>query len=142
VPDLATLRLSPGSHNDRDDGVCATEFGAWMRAFDYDPCPNPDPGWHTRDCDGGCFGWHVVNLRPKPGLEAPPSHTDHPPEICPVIGAYLRRLNDSGDQALRDRLQPYTIRALGTGDDGHQTQRGYLAADFAVRTALPVWLEL
>jgi len=71
--------------------------------------------------------------------------TDSPANCCPTIGAYLRRLNDITDQAMRDRLKVWVTenaeRIARTANDGNKQARGYLAADWSVRTALPVWLD-
>ncbi len=74
------------------------------------------------------------------------SWTDHPDNKCATISAFLRSFNDYTDQDGRDRLDAWQLanadRLIATAGDGHQLERGYLAADWAVQHALPVWLEL
>ncbi|MDP2712332.1 MAG: hypothetical protein Q8O56_14030, partial [Solirubrobacteraceae bacterium] len=78
-------------------------------------------------------------------------HSAQPACQCPVIGTAMLRFNDRVDDATRQLLlqpkvsgDPKTslgVRSVGTRDDGYQTQRGYMASDFAVRIALPIWLD-
>src|SRR5262245_54913746 len=56
-------------------------------------------------------------------------HTDHPVCVSPVLGAYVRRLNDVLDERGRQRLKPYLPRLIGTaGDDAADRRRGWMAA--------------
>jgi hypothetical protein len=72
--------------------------------------------------------------------------TDYPDNCSNVIGAFIRRWNDGTDQETRDRLDEWIVdnadRLVRTAGDGHDNARGYLAADWAVRTALPIWLDV
>jgi hypothetical protein len=72
--------------------------------------------------------------------------TDSPDNCSQLIGAFMRRYNDSIDQAGRDELAKWTIANVAclarTADDGRERERGYIVADWAVRIAVPVWLEL
>lgn len=72
--------------------------------------------------------------------------SDHPDNCSPVISAFLRRWNDVTDQDGRDQLDAWTIenadRLAATANDGQDMRRGYLVADWAVRTAMPVWLDV
>ena len=51
------------------------------------------------------------------------SFTDKPRCVDPVIGAYLRALNDRLDARTRQRLRPYAARVVGTGSDRGETRR-------------------
>jgi hypothetical protein len=72
--------------------------------------------------------------------------TDSPDNCSQLIGAFMRRYNDSIDQAGRDELAKWTIanvvRLERTADDDWDRERGYIVADWAVRIAVPAWLEL
>ena len=64
--------------------------------------------------------------------------SDAPPCTSRVIGAFLRRLNDSMPHAIRQQLLPYVLRVAGTADgDAIERQRAWLCADWAIRTVLP-----
>ena len=71
-------------------------------------------------------------------------HTDRPECVCPVIGAFVRSLNDSlpDDQrtALLRDLIPLTVGTRGSDD--LQDRRALAAADWAVRVYSPAWLRL
>jgi hypothetical protein len=72
--------------------------------------------------------------------------TDDPDNCSPVIGAFLRRYNDCTDQDGRDQIDKWVIanweRLVKTADDDRDYARGYIVADWAARTSLPLWLEL
>jgi len=72
--------------------------------------------------------------------------TDDPENCSELIGAFMRRYNDCTDQAGRDELAQWVIanveRLAATADDGRDRERGYIMADWAVRTAVPAWLDL
>jgi hypothetical protein len=69
---------------------------------------------------------------------------DSPGIYCTTIEAFIRQFQDLTDQAGRDKIQAWVdanrLRLLLTAGDGHREARGFLARDFAVRVALPVWL--
>jgi hypothetical protein len=69
-----------------------------------------------------------------------------PANCSRVINAMLRRWNDATDDAGLAAIDAWSLANLerleATADDGHDEERGYIAADWAVRNALPVWLEL
>lgn len=69
---------------------------------------------------------------------------DHPPCVCPVIGAFLRTWNDELVDAERDRLLlPFVERVPGTSSTPLvEEDRGWLAMDWLVRTYAPGWLRL
>jgi hypothetical protein len=68
-------------------------------------------------------------------------HTDHPPCVSPVLGAFGRSLNDLLPQATRQELRPLIPLLPGTADDLDE-QRSYLALDWLIRTHMRAWLEL
>jgi hypothetical protein len=70
-------------------------------------------------------------------------HSDHPSCLSPVLGAFLRSWND-GMRTNEDRqqLKPFLPRCIGTGNDGHDEARAWMATDWQVRVSAPAWLEL
>jgi hypothetical protein len=68
--------------------------------------------------------------------------SDRPSCTSPVLSSFLVRLNDGLPEDLRQELKPYLPRVIGTAGDGQDEARGWLAADFTIRTVLPTWLEL
>ena len=72
--------------------------------------------------------------------------TGHPENCCPTISAFLRRFNDTVDASGREEVDGWVFEhadlIAATADDGHRSARAYLAADWAVRTALPVSLRV
>ena len=69
-------------------------------------------------------------------------HTDHPECVSPVLGAFLRRLNDTWGDEQRQTLKPFAARVIGTAGDGQDDARSYLALDWLIRTYAPAWLDL
>lgn len=72
-------------------------------------------------------------------------HSDHPKCVCPVIGAFVRRLNDRlPDDATRDELlKPLLPKLIGTKSTPEvERRRGWVAVDWLVRECLPAFLEL
>ena len=61
--------------------------------------------------------------------------------VSPVIRAFLVRLNDRLDDERRQQLVPYLPRCVNT-KDGRDDERRQLAVEWAVKHALPQWLEL
>jgi hypothetical protein len=72
--------------------------------------------------------------------------TDHPSNQSAVIAAFVRSFQDKTDQGGRDAIDVWMVgnaeRLAATADDEHEQARGLLAADWACRVALPLWLEL
>ena len=91
-------------------------------------------GHETRD-DGLCLLEAVAWFAGKP-------HTDHPPCVSPVLGAYGRSLNDVLPDAPRQQLRPFIPALPGTAGDGKDETRGYIALDWLIRTYTPAWLDL
>lgn len=71
------------------------------------------------------------------------SWTDRHACICPVIGAFLRPLNDGmPDGTTRARhFAAIVPRLVNTHDPSLARRRAFLAADFAVREAAPIALD-
>lgn len=105
---LAAVRragLSPGSHVDPLDGMCALEAVAWI----------------TRS------PWN-----------------DAPTCVSPVISAMVRDWNDRLEKPERDRLLVPLIPVLA-GSAKHvsiERRRAREAADWRIRTNVPIWLNL
>jgi len=89
---------------------------------------------HTVD-DGAC-AMEVVSWL------AGEEHSDHPTCVSPILGDFLRSWNDILDEEGRQKLKPYLPKTIGTAGDGHDELRGWLCADWLVRTFTPAWLEL
>lgn len=68
-------------------------------------------------------------------------HTDMPKCVSPVISKYCQVLNDSGNDAVRERLKPYIYKMIGTASPELDEQRAFIAADFAVRVFAKVDCE-
>lgn len=69
-------------------------------------------------------------------------HTDHPACASPILGAFGRSLNDAFPDDKRQRLVPLIPQIVGTADDGHDQERGLMAADWLIRLYTPTWLRL
>ena len=74
--------------------------------------------------------------------------SDAPQCASRVIGAFMRRWNDSMNDEDRQLLKPYIPRLVGTAASPEvERRRAYMAADWASRTALPMlfrrngWIE-
>jgi hypothetical protein len=84
-------------------------------------------GRHERASAGTC----VMELA---SLLAGEPFSDHPRAACPVIGAYLRTLNDLLDSWDRRRLVPYAARVVGTaGGRRSRRDRASLCAHYVAR---------
>ena len=69
-------------------------------------------------------------------------HSDQPQCTCPVIAAFVRRMNDRlrDDEERARYLRPLLPVLIGTRTDSREVmqRRAYLAADWAVRTSVPM----
>ena len=74
------------------------------------------PGSHSSPREGVC----VVELA---SLLAGEEFSDRPACVCDVIAGYLRSWNDRTGHAQRQRLVPYSFRAIGSGGDPEATRR-------------------
>ena len=106
----------------------------WQSAEDFERL-HLDTGIHNSPDDGVCLLEAVAWL-------ARESHGDHPDCVCPVLGAFGRSLNDTLDGERRQALKPLIPALIGTAGDGHAEARGWMAADWLVRTHAPAWLRL
>ena len=69
--------------------------------------------------------------------------TDSPKCACPILSAFMRRWNDDLDDAGRQTLKPYIPRLVGTkSTKAIEQRRGWMLADWMVRTHTPAWLDL
>lgn len=72
--------------------------------------------------------------------------TGNPANCCPTVSAFLRRYNDITDGSGREEVDTWVFEhadlIAATADDGRRPARACLAADWAVRTALPVSLRV
>jgi len=69
-------------------------------------------------------------------------HSDKPPCVSPVLGAYGRSLNDVLPDIPRQELKQFIPQLPGTAGDGKDATRGYIALDWLIRTYTPAWLDL
>ncbi len=90
-------------------------------------------GTHRTAEDGRCAMEWVSYLAGEP-------HSDDPACVSPVLRAFCTTLNDSLEDAPRQRLRPYLGRTIGTAQDGLDDERSWLAIDWLIRTYTPCWL--
>ena len=72
------------------------------------------------------------------GLE----HSDRPACTCPVIGAYVRALNDQVHDEERQRLIPYLPRLVGTVSPDYEWARARYLVSQSLGRAWPIALRL
>ncbi|HEY3726781.1 MAG TPA: hypothetical protein VGL51_06385 [Solirubrobacteraceae bacterium] len=70
------------------------------------------------------------------------AHSDQPACVSPALRAFCVSLNDNLGQNTRQRMRPYLTRTIGTADDGLDTARAWMAADWLIRVYTPAWLDL
>jgi len=92
-------------------------------------------GTHATPEDGRCAMEWVSYLAGEP-------HSDDPACVSPVLRAFCMTLNDSLEDAPRQRLRPYLARTIGTSEDGLDEVRSWMAMDWLIRTYAPAWLAL
>jgi hypothetical protein len=92
-------------------------------------------GTHAAPEDGRCAMEWVSYLAGEP-------HSDDPACVSPVLRAFCTALNDSLDEAPRQRLRPYLARTIGTAHDGLDEARSWMAMDWLIRVYTPTWLGL
>jgi len=68
--------------------------------------------------------------------------TDAPECSSPVLRSFTINLNDTWNDADRQRLVPFLPRMVGTAGDGQDEARSYLALDWLIRTYVPAFLDL
>ena len=70
--------------------------------------------------------------------------SDHPPCVCPVLSAFVRRWNDDLPNDERDKiLKPFLPRLIDTrGSNALAERRALMAADWLLRVHTPAWLQL
>ncbi len=102
----------------------------------------PPPG--TPGCEMCLFeAYNAIQSPP----DAPQQITDRrPPDMSPVLHRMGMRLNDALPDDKRQKLKRFLPRGghsplAGTSDDGLDGQRGWLATDWVLRTATPLWLD-
>ena len=92
-------------------------------------------GSHGTSDKGMCAMEAVAWLANEP-------HSDRPACTCSVIAAFVRRFNDRlrTDEDRTLLLRPLLLELIGTRSTGLYVmrQRAYLAADWSVRTMLPI----
>jgi len=93
-------------------------------------------GSHKSREEGMCLMEAVAYVAGEP-------HTDRPKCVCPVLAAFGRAWNDALDDEARNRLlKPFIPRLIGTRSTVEvEYRRTFMATDWAVRVAAPVWLR-
>jgi hypothetical protein len=94
-----------------------------------------DTSSHPTFADGHCAMEVVAWL-------AGEGHTDAPACASRVLRSYTIAVNDRWGDEQRQKLIPYLPRMVGTGDDGKDEARSYMALDWLVRSFTPTWLDL
>ncbi len=70
------------------------------------------------------------------------SHTDRPACTCPVIGSFIRSLNDELPPRPRQYLKPHLRRLIGTRSGKPvEARRAFVMVDWACRSWVPIALE-
>src|ERR1041385_8445030 len=68
--------------------------------------------------------------------------TDHPACASPTIAAFMRSWNDRLNNDDRQKLKPWIARLVGSrGTPEIEERRKWMFADWAFRTALPMYLD-
>ena len=93
-----------------------------------------DHGAHQSPAEGMCLLEAVAYV-------AGEKFSDHPECASPILGSFGRSLNDVLPDAKRQQLVPLVPQIVGTADDGHDQERGLMAADWFIRTFTPTWLR-
>jgi hypothetical protein len=91
-------------------------------------------GAHASPDDGLCLLEAVAWIR---GI----THTDHPPCVAPILGAYGRALNDCLPDDTRQLLVPFITRLPGTAGDGLDAARLDVLGAWMVRDWAAGWLD-
>jgi len=68
-------------------------------------------------------------------------HSDAPRCVSPVLRGFGVRLNDALPDAKRQALVPLIPQLVGTTGDGLDETRRWMAADWAIRVAAPLWFD-
>jgi hypothetical protein len=97
-------------------------------------------GKHSSPAEGAC----VVELA---SMLAGERFSDRPRSVCPVIGSYMRTLNDGLDEASRQQLYPYAAAIVGTREASKvSARRARLCLEWAEAMGLVAspfrWLAL
>jgi hypothetical protein len=90
-------------------------------------------GTHATPEDGRCAMEWVSFIAGEP-------HSDDPSCVSPVLRAYCTTLNDSLEDAPRQRLRAYLARTIGTATDQLDGVRSWMAMDWLIRSYAPTWL--
>ncbi len=73
-------------------------------------------------------------------LLAGEQHSDRPSTACPVITAFVIRINDAIDKPARQDLKDYAARIMGT-DDGRHHDRAWLLTRKSVNDVFARMME-
>jgi hypothetical protein len=95
-----------------------------------------DKGGHSGPDDGYCVMEAVAWIAGEPWSDAPKCASG-------VIGAFMRKWNDSLNDTDRQMLKPYVRKLVGTAASAEvEEHRAYMVIDWFIRVHTPAWLEL
>ncbi|SRR6266498_2935981 len=108
-------------------------------------------GSHTGGPPPGTPGCKMCLFEAYNAIQSPPDAPqqitdERPPDMSPVLHRMGMRLNDALPDDKRQKLKRFLPRGgvsplAGTRDDGLDELRGWLATDWVLRTATPLWLD-
>ena len=106
----------------------------WLTPYQHLTLPPLSRGNHASPGDGLCAMEMVAFIERLP-------HSDRPECTCPVLAAYVRRLNDLMPVFERQRLKPLLPRLVGTTSKEHEVARAEYLAMQAVNVFAPIALR-
>jgi len=108
-----------------------TQKGKTMTDFEQLSAFKLDTGGHQNAEQGLCAMEAVAWLEGLP-------HSDSPECTCPVIAAFVRRMNDRMPDDVRQQLVAYLPKLVGTVSPEHKTERAEYLCWQAIRVFVPV----
>ena len=106
----------------------------WLAPYKHLTLPPLSADGHDDPSDGLCAMEMVAFIERLP-------HSDRPECTCPVLAAYVRRLNDVMPSDERQRLKPLLPRLVGTLSIEHEIARAEYLAMQAVNVFAPIALR-
>src|SRR5579885_3083522 len=93
-----------------------------------------DEGNHDEPSQGVCAMEAVAWMAGEP-------HSDKPACACPVLGAFIIRVNDTMDNADRSLLNPLILKLIGTRSKEHEKLRRDHLIREVTRRVVPLWFD-
>ena len=127
---------NPDIHRRRNhlrQGIRTTEWRYGMNIEDFGPFTLSKSS-HSGPQEGMCVMEMVSFL-------AGEEWSDNPPCSSPVVARFCQVINDRFGQDVRDKLQAYVPRLIGTASPNHDGERAEFLAWAAVRTFAPIALR-